>query len=270
KNLTTRWFNAVLAITKNKWKYRLQPFEQILDYYNSIQLLLSRTKHKILWLNGAYYLVSDLTEAYDMGLITSGNSMSGDFYYLKQIMKRLNSEICNFAIEQFNRLLFGDLKNTPKIGLEAYKFDRDFIIIEQRDIAYPVYELYKDSQPDALSLMNDLFNHKGIWSFLQQIFDQTSHYIPVIPGLIDSDLTKNVDIPNTIEKTRFGQDGRILIPLIMLYPNFYFYYDNIQIIPELKRSKLASDLLKQGNTKGYNIVYSSYTKVNRKLINIFK
>lgn len=214
-----RWQRAVVEIIKGQLQNRLAPFEQVADFYHYAQVLVEVRKHESKWAKGAFYLVNDLADLYDQWVTINRLNF---FYYsptvffdLKLLLSSLNTAIANFSVRQFHRLIFGEFKNSPRTGLNAWKFDEQFIIQEQRDNAYGIYSIFENTA--ALQLANDIFNKQGIFVELANLF-KALLYIPVYPDQYISNLTEN--------SSRFGENGRIQVPLAMLYPNHLFFNDS--------------------------------------------
>ena len=231
ENAWLGWRNAVYFITYHKNENYLQPFGQIMDYYKQVHFFIAKRKHEIRWLNGAYYLVEDLWEAYEDG-ITPANCVSAN--EVIALLKTLNVFIANYAIGRFHELLFGRYKNSPMTGIFAYIFDRDFIVHEQGAVAYSAYLAtyqIKDKGPLALREMSRVYNDQtsgdgfSLSNFLKKL-DVTGIFIPVYRDYYYSDLA---DLSNN-----FGQDSRIQAPLGMLHVNKYFMLDTnpLKIINE--------------------------------------
>jgi hypothetical protein len=234
-----RWRHVCHLITSTQKQFYLFPFHQINSYYRLIYYWLAGKKHQSQWVKGAYYLVNDLTDAYYKG-ITSGSWFTSTDAY--QLLTDLNSNICNYAITKFYDLLYGTLTKPPLTGNAAWVWDRDFIIHEQGVVALSVYQGTTD---DARNLINKIFNDQGFLSWLTNPsfngfvsflhgLDLSGIYIPVFPNLYDSDITSP---PN------YGQQGRINVPLGMLYPNHFFYNDT-----DTNLSKPFGTALKNGES----------------------
>ncbi|WP_293303118.1 hypothetical protein [Pedobacter sp. UBA4863] len=222
------WRNAVYYITSRQnpvtgelpW---LMPFGQILAYYKQMYVFVKQKKHESKWLYGAYYLVEDLWEAYEDDL-TPAECPIFTNPILLQLLKDLNTGIAEFAITQFYRLLFGEFKNSPRIGQTAFDFDRNFIIREQCFVAYDLYnDVYNigASGLSALLDMSSLFNNELSWVGFIKSVDPTGIVIPVIGGCYNSNLANPTE--------RYGQDARTQVPLAMLYPNSYFADSTLQL-----------------------------------------
>ena len=234
-----RWRHVCSLITSTQKQSYFLPFHQINSYYRLMNYWIKGHKHQSQWVKGAYYLVNDLTDAYYKG-ITAGSWFT-DTDELK-LLKDLNINICNYAITKFYELLYGDLSKAPLTGIDAWNWDRDFIIHEQGVVAAPVYQGTTD---DARDWINRTFNDQGFiawienpsWngfvSFLHGL-DLSGIFIPVFPDLYDSNITKAPD---------YGKQARIIVPLAMLYPNHYFYNDTN---PNFDKSVPFSIALKNG------------------------
>lgn len=269
------WKSACTAIVLNQWKGRLLPFEQVKDFYRWADLSINKVRqHDIMWMKGAYYLVSDLSDLYDEGLTANFDILNIEVLIkLRSILFQLNHGIADFAIGEFHKLIFGEQRNAKLRGSEAYRFDRDFIIMEQSVIAYPIYNYFSINQPLALNLLNFIFNArfdlfeialvvlnvpisiKLLWYLFKP------NEIPVFSNLYNSDLTQNNN-----EKIRFGQDARILVPIAMLYPGDYLY-DDKDNLPEMKTKFSIAYELKFKSNKYYA---TCYKRVNKKINEKFK
>lgn len=270
------WKNAVISIIKKPvaMRGRISPFEQVSDFYHYTQVLVNFRKHETQWLFGAYYLVSDLADAYDRGAtIDMLRRISPTFYdnflafdNLKELLKKLNIEIANYAISQFFRLLYGEYRFSPREGKDAWKFDKQFIISEQNPTAYPVYddEIYSE----GIKMENDIFNKRGI--FISYDALGIGNFIPVYSDQYNSILTED-----TSAHPRYGQEARILVPLAMLYPNIYFFTDDEDPIDNsfaIKDTKFAKtlELGSRAESKGRNkTIFKDYSDVNKNLKKVF-
>jgi len=277
-----RWQVAMHKVTSSNppLKDRLQPFGQILSYYKQIHVWLDGRGHNIKWVHGAFYLVEDLYEAYEDGLVP-GKCPLITSPLLLNILKELNVEIANFAMTQFRRLLYGEYKHQPLMNLAAYEFDRNFIIAEQVFVAYPVYNKYYNILPDGREMlqgMSDIFNEAN-WIGVIKNLDLTGISIPVLPGYYQSNLAAPTE--------RFGQDARVQVPIGMLYPDFYFVNDPDQRLNDSNDhdnnvynfNQAFRQALRKGLTTKVNpltplsrdlIVYNVYRTVNRVIMEIFK
>lgn len=155
-----RWQVAMNLITANQYSDYLEPFAQINSYYKIMHIWVIGKKHQIKWLYGAYSLVNALTENYSALSLLLQRSVIG-------LLIALNKGISNYAITQFHTLLFGIYANSPRINGDAWAFDRDFIIGEQNNIAFPVYS--NSLYAGALEVMNELFNDVGWRSMFKDI-----------------------------------------------------------------------------------------------------
>lgn len=140
-NARGTWVRAAHVITSQKLSNRLQPFGQIDDYYKLIHVWVVGRKHEIRWLHGAHYLVEDLWEGFEDDF--QGALIVNPSPQLIMLLSELNKNIVNFAIEQFSKLLYGEYAKSPRTGVDAYLFDRDFIIKEQEEVALSVYSRFK-------------------------------------------------------------------------------------------------------------------------------
>lgn len=232
------WIQAVHTITRlklieigkpgdsNYEPSRLQPYGQILSYYWLVNVWVEGRAHETRWIKGAFSLVEDLWEAYEDD-IDSGNKC--DFLSapaVATILSELNKEIANYAITQFYRLQYGEYMLDPLRGFDAYEFDRNFVIEEQRDVAFEIYDFYRGTT--ALAVMSDIFNNTHSWSKIRtsilnilKNLDPSGIKIPVFSGkgYYESDLTNSL--------YRYGQDARIQVPMAMLWPHHYFINDPV-------------------------------------------
>ncbi len=273
RNRNDRYKLAMQLIIKSPLLYvdRLKPFEQIADFYYQTQRFLNFRKHETRWIKGAFYLVKFLADVYHNWKVinyASENTYWSEFDLrnLKKLLSALNRAIVNYAIVQFQRLFFGD-KRYPQEGLEAWKFDKQFIIGEQIVIAFSIYRDFSIDNPRALALENEIFNQEGIFSSISLLL-----YIPVFPDQYNSDLTQL--------STRFGEKARTLIPLAMLYPNQYFYNDvkttngiNDFSISDEKFAKTLKRGEQKFVTKAYQDddyqIYRAYLKANSIIMKTF-
>jgi len=256
-----RWHRAAHLITSQQLQDYFKPFEQINSYYKLIHYWIKGKKHESKWVSGAYYLVNDLTDAYQAGLVTTGNWFGLTPAPALALLIALNKAIVNYAIQKFYDLLYGQYANSPRKGNDAWVFDRDLIIMEQGTIAFPAYD---QAGPDARATVNGLFNDQGFLSVLKDM-DVTGIYIPVFPQLYNSDLTNSVG--------NYGQDARIQVPLAMLYPNSYFYNDsNFAGKPLANAIKNGEIYDRSGATSKATddaFIYFAYIVANHNIMNVF-
>jgi hypothetical protein len=275
EHLQPRWKKAVVAITKGQLQDRLQPFSQILQYYKSIHLVVDLKGHAINWTKGAVYLVKDLTDTYDVGVTTGNWSLfqTQGLIELKPILSILNRTIANFAITKFYDLLYGAQQTPLKTGKEAFKFDKEFIEQEQRDMAFPAYAAAHAALPAGLSVLNDFFNRESFWILIREVFlhyDSDTAFVPVFPDLYDSNLTvdgspsaKYIPLTPSSTTTRFGQEARVQVPLLMLYPN-----NDLTADTEFQNEPAVLEI-KRGNAKGDNPVFADYQTANKRIVREF-
>lgn len=213
-----RYHNAMASITENQYIGRLEAFEQVNDYYSYIKNQLQQSGHESRWVIGASYLVKELSYLYDQGgkeqyilLATlaggpiAGSFVKSTFRKMEPILGELNVEIADYAITQFHSLLYGSRKGKKLTGINAYWFDRQFIITEQRDRAKSVYARY--NQTEALNLLNIFFNY--------------GENNPL--GGAPIPVPKGIDLRNHKANTygKFGWKGRTDVPLMMLWPDYH-------------------------------------------------
>ena len=213
-----RYNTAMGAITENNWQGRFEPFEQIRDYYEWVNVEVAAKGHEIKWVKGALHLVRNLAWLYDesgsdiitglslfSGPITAAN-VQAEINRVKPMMKDLNLAIANFAISKFSELLYGKNSGTSLTGDEAYKWDKAFIYWEQGPVAAPVYKKY--STKLAIHTMNDMFNYGGS-----------------IPGMPSIPVPSGVDLTDGSASNiygAFGSNARIDVPMMMLWPQKHF------------------------------------------------
>ncbi|MCR8560439.1 hypothetical protein KXD93_22485 [Mucilaginibacter sp. BJC16-A38] len=227
-----RWHRAAHLITSAQPSLEnyLKPFAQINSYYKTIHFWIKGKNHESRWVNGAFYLVNDLTDAYYKGVTFLADWFTPTPAY--NLLQALNLAIANYAITKFYELLYGVYAEVPQKGVDAYIFDRNFIEIEQGQVALGAYST---AEPEGREVVSKLFNDTG-WRAILKDMDVTGIFIPAFPELFDdggSDLTLP---PN------YGKDARIQIPIAMLYCDFNFYND-----PAFSTTKLAK-ALKNGET----------------------
>jgi RHS repeat-associated protein len=239
---TSTWDNAMAHITRDKKSGELAPFAQVRDYYIWAHQKNQERGHESRWALGALYLVNDLADAYDEGLITTGTWFASNG--LTDLLGELNMKIANYAITQFHRLLYGDLSHSPLKGVDAYNFDVNFVLQEQKEIALPVYLKYTGT--NALNQLNSIFNGTGFLGFGS---DFISIHMPSSMGMLNSNLLSKTD--------NFGVAARIHIPLFMLYP------DTHKSGSLYGGSSQMDEIMKTGSSKGYNPMYASFRFVNQ-------
>lgn len=156
-----RWRKGYMHIIKYKIPGRLAPFKQIYDFYNSVEIKLRDFKHKIKWTVGAKPLVLAMSEgAWYLGAMDGGSSVIPND--VETTLNELNLAICDFAITQFYDLLFGKYSRNPRVGVEAYEFDKQFITYEQQVVAL---NIYKKTPSETLRKLQEMVD-KNIFSDL--------------------------------------------------------------------------------------------------------
>jgi hypothetical protein len=196
------------------------------------------------------------------------------FDNLKKLLAALNVAIADYAITQFNRLLYGEYRMKPRTDLNAWKFDKQFIMSEQIPTAFTVYSDTRFS--DGIALENQIFNKKGFFVGYDLVVDVA--FIPVYPDQYNSVLSEDNG-----SHPRYGEASRVQIPLAMLYPNQYFYLDDIKDDTEdqdysysFKDTKFGQTL-KRGHDKYFkdktldkdSNIFMSYYIINRYLKHVF-
>lgn len=252
------WETAMVNMTRDEVEDVLQPFEQVRDYYIWVTKKLDEKGHESRWVKGALHLVDELSDTYDEG-VTSGHWFLTPGKDVIPMLEDLNVGIVNFAIKQFNKLLYGELKDNPLQGEDAYLFDKDFIMKEQGIVAAPIYEQYAGT--DAIEAMNNLFNGYGMEGNAVDAMTWAGlvNEVPTHPELINADLTD--------PESGYGVDARINVPLWMLYPDRHRSSD---IDPENPAYPQIDSLMDQREIdpwhgdggKDPHDVYESYNRVN--------
>jgi Fibronectin type III domain len=208
-----RWKNAMETITRNNWTNVLKPFEQIRDYYLWIQYYNNLKGYKSRWAKGASYLVDELAEAYESGILKTGNTFNWSDNLGSHILQDLNLGIANFAIGQFNKLFFGSDISRAKNDSDAYLWDRDFIEKEQVTVvAFDVYSKYAGT--DMLNDLNKMTRKESIGNLGANPY----RFIP--------DFSK-VGVNVNDASTQFGASGRFNIPLFMIWTFNHTFDKNI-------------------------------------------
>jgi hypothetical protein len=195
----SRWQKGFLYIIKNKIKGRLAPFSQIYDFYNSVDWLIRNTyKHEVKWCKGAKSLVKALGKSplYLGGLEEGSNIIDND---VETILNELNLGICDFAVEKFHELIYGQYAKKPLKGDDAYNWDVAFIKHEQQVIAKPIYQKtssdtikkYQDMADKAIASSRMGFLSKGA-SVINDILPAFDDFTP--PAKVTDDLFRT-DLP---------------------------------------------------------------------------
>ncbi len=209
-----RWKNAMDKILENRWKGVLKPFIQVSDFYLYCQWKAKNIGHEIKWGYGAAYLVDDLADGYEEGLITSGATVTDEAERMGQsILTDLNLGILDLAIDRWSELFYGSGKGSQLKGDAAYQWDKAFVQEEQVNRAYKVYPKYQGTE--ELSDLSNITRKEKAFGFGSLIIAKT---IPDF-SLIGANIGK--------AEGRYGEYARIHIPLFMLYP--YTHDANISI-----------------------------------------
>ena len=254
-NLSGSFDTAMENMTRDQVPDILLPFVQVRDYYVWVTRKLDEKGHESRWVKGALYLVDELADTYDEG-VTSGHWFVTPGQDVIPLLEDLNVGIVNYAITQFHRLLYGDLKDDPLQGVDAYEFDRQFIEHEQGEVAFSVYSEYEGT--DAIETIDAMFNGTG---FIGNAIDAMSwaglaNGVPTFPDLTQADLTD--------PDSRFGQDARTHIPLYMLYPDMHRSGGAYPRIDELLDGQGIDP---QTGESDDNDVYEDLTDVNETIMN---
>jgi hypothetical protein len=206
---TLRWKNAMVTITKNQWLNVLKPFAQVADYYLWAQSKADSLGHQIRWAKGAAYLVADLADSYETGVTTANVTDMGERMG-ESILSDLNMGIVNFAIGKFYNLFYGN-DQAKKTGNAAYIWDLQFIYNEQAIVAWNVYPNYNGTP--ELSTLQDITQKTGLYGTMAGLI---AHPIPNFASV-----ACYVSDPTS----RYGELGRINIPLFMLWPSIHYIRD---------------------------------------------
>gem|GEM_PF-1724794 len=250
----TTWIKACEKITEDKAQGKLLPFAQVRDYYIWVTRKLDSMGHESRWVKGALYLVNELTGKYE-GTLKMGTWSATEVIPL---LEELNVGIVDYAITQFHRLMYGDLKDNPLKGNDAYEFDKQFIETEQGQVALEIYQRYEGTK--ALETMNGMFTKE---SWLGWAASFVSKEIPTHQKHYNADLTD--------PETNFGQDARTHVPLYMLYPDkhrsgIYAEIDRLLDLKEYEKIFQPSTWKRQMFLDDPDGVYKSYSRVNEKIM----
>jgi hypothetical protein len=198
ENKEKRWFSACDFIIENQVQGRLAPFKQIAEFYDYLGILCRSKKyqHEIKWYKGAYKLVNALW-ILDGGTFIIANDV-------EIILNELNLGICDYAITQFYRLLYGEFAKTPLKGDAAYNFDREFIIFEQGTVAPPIYNKTSKETIEKFQNMADKDPQGGWHGGGSQLISWLDDIIPAFDDF---------NPPAKVTDNQF----RIDLPLLMLY-----------------------------------------------------
>lgn len=304
---SVRWRTAVKTIIKEEYEDRFQPFQEVLDFYYTTQIFVEEKGHEIKWIKGATYLIEDLVKGfylarvaneyaeleeweflYSLKDITSWAINNLELQELEHVMGNINLTICDFAVEKFNELLYEDYKDSPRVGKQAYEFDRDFVLLEQRDEALNDYIDADDNYPNALQRIHDFF-HGVLPVWLLGIKTTT----PVFPQYhfnenYSANLTENNEdiyednegnIPEwTMENrltaeapsapspdSQYGKEARIQASLLMLYPDSY-----IDECEYLKNAPLVKNLGKRVRYDQPWPIRTEYIRANNAVMESFE
>jgi hypothetical protein len=154
-------------------------------------------------------LVDDLADAFDAGVVTTGHWFNLIDDSTKGLLKELNQGIADFAITKFHELLYGKYKNIPLTKDAALKYDIAFINAEQGEVAYGIYSKYKPDSK-AIKELNQMARKEGALGVLVSYGAN---------GFIPSFADYGVSLDD--KETRYGENGRKEIPILMLYPEKY-------------------------------------------------
>lgn len=253
-DLTGSFDTAMENMTRDQAQDILLPFVQVRDYYVWVTRRLDAMGHESRWVKGALYLVDELSDTYDEG-VTSGHWFFSPGQDVIPLLEDLNVGIANFAITQFHRLMFGDLKDEPLKGTDAYEFDKQFIEHEQGPVAQSVYSEYDGT--GALETIDAMFNGTG---FIGNAIDVLSwmgaaNGVPTFPDLTQADLTDS--------NSNYGQDARTHIPLYMLYPDMH---RSDGVYPRIDELLDGQGIDPTTGKEDENDVHEDLTDVNKKIM----
>lgn len=248
------WITACENITRDQAQGKLLPFAQVRDYYIWVTRTLDGMGHESRWVKGALYLVNELTNKYEGGMKMGTWSATE----VIPLLEELNVGIVDYAITQFHRLMYGDLKDNPLQGDDAYEFDKQFIQTEQGQVAFEVYSRYEGTK--ALDTMNGMFTKE---SWLGWAASFVASEIPTHQKHIQADLND--------PETNFGQDARTNIPLYMLYPDqhrsgIYAEVDRLMDLQEYEKIFQPSTWERKFWLEDPDGVYKSYSRVNETIM----
>jgi RHS repeat-associated protein len=133
---TQRWREANMYNVRNGIQNQYQTFSQVGAFYEWIQSEIDLRGHEIRWAEGAIGLVNTLTALSELQKRNSGEMN------LISFLTELNVGICNEATVEFGKLF-----NSSNVirGQKAYEWDLGFIMVEQGEVAKPIYEKYRGS-----------------------------------------------------------------------------------------------------------------------------
>ena len=224
-----RWSKAMETITKDGMQDKLvgihynllsnnsnlprvntYNFDIVRDYYHWVQKQVDVKGYTTQWAKGAAYLVDELAIAYQ-----EGNKLGAEFGPgVGKLFNELNQGIANFAVTQFQEILF--LNILPENTIQGwYKWDVEFVRKEQvTKVAPKVYKDYEGTK--ALDVMNDMARKEGFFGNMASA--TSTHFIPSFATFRFS-INKRED-KNSFSNN-FGALGRMHIPLLMLYPDMH-------------------------------------------------
>lgn len=229
-----RWSKAMETITKDGMQNKLvgihynllsnhpnlprintYNFNIVRDYYHWVQNQVDAKGYSTQWAKGAAYLVDDLADAYQEGNVTLGTEFGPG---VGKLLNELNQNIANFAILQFQDILF--LDKLPENTIKGwYEWDVLFIEKEQvTEVAPVVYDKYEGTK--ALDVLNAIARKEG---FFGNVLDAQVKLgqAKFIPSFATFGFSINKAKDNNNFSNSFGALGRKHIPLLMLYPEMH-------------------------------------------------
>ncbi len=190
-------------------------FNIVRDYYHWVQIQVDAKGYSTQWAKGAAYLVDDLADAYQEGNVTLGTEFGPG---VGKLLNELNQNIANFAILQFQDILF--LDKLPENTIKGwYEWDVLFIEKEQvTEVAPVVYDKYEGTK--ALDVLNAIARKEG---FFGNVLDAQVKLgqAKFIPSFATFGFSINKAKDNNNFSNSFGALGRKHIPLLMLYPEMH-------------------------------------------------
>jgi RHS repeat-associated protein len=241
-----RWKTAMSSITKNGWSDRLvdksrkldpstrpnsqqqvgSSFGVTRDYYLWAQGEMDAKGYKSRWAKGAAYLVDELADTYEEGIVTGRFALS-----VGKLSVGLNVAIKDYAVTKFQDALFG--AGMGSSYLEGYNWDYSFVHTEQAAVAMSVYE---NSGAGALNSLNDIVRKQGGMGSLAKAF--STHYIPsfaLFDNISANGKSEGKATINTLSNA-YGTFYRVHIPMFMLYPTLHSSQTGIKLNIEQKNA----------------------------------
>jgi hypothetical protein len=249
KDKTNRWKKAMESITKNGWSHKIvdkgsgytaqggttnqkdigSSFAVVRDYYLWAQSEMDKKDYKSRWAKGAAYLVDELADTYEEGVMSGGMVQRAG-----RLSVALNVAIKDFAVNKFKDALYGS--GLGKFYIDGYRWDVTFVNLEQIVVAISVYEDWKGTK--GLDVLNSLARKEGFFGNGAKYFSK--HYIPAFS--IFDNLNWGGDNGKATLNTPsnyYGQFYRVNIPLLMLWPSTHQSQMSLKL--NEKQNKAAND-----------------------------